>query len=104
MVAGGSRAKARQNYCSPEHRVHYEPAESSIGLFGGNSNWRGPVWFPMNSLLIESLQKFHYYLGNSYTVEYPTGSDTRHTLWEVASDLSRRLSHLPTLARSRPLP
>ena len=77
-----------------EHRVNYEPAESSTGLFGGNSNWRGPVWFPMNFLLIESLQKFHYYLGDSYTVECPTGSGSRHTLWEVASDLSRRLSHL----------
>lgn len=53
--------------------------------------WRGPVWFPMNYLLIESLQKFHYYLGDSYTVECPTGSGNLHTLWEVASDLSRRL-------------
>jgi hypothetical protein len=77
-----------------EHRVNYEPAESSTGLFGGNSNWRGPIWFPMNYLLIESLQKFHYYLGDSYTVECPTGSGSRHTLGEVASDLSRRLSHL----------
>jgi hypothetical protein len=77
-----------------DHRVSYEPAESSTGLFGGNSNWRGPVWFPMNFLLIESLQKFHYYLGDSYKVECPTGSGSRHTLWEVAGDLSRRLSHL----------
>ncbi len=55
-----------------EHRVDYEPAESSTGLFGGNSNWRGPIWFPVNYLLIESLQKFHYYLGDSYKVECPT--------------------------------
>ena len=77
-----------------EHQVDYEPAESSTGLFGGNSNWRGPIWFPMNFLLIESLQKFHFYLGDTYKVECPTGSGQRHTLWEVASELSRRLSHL----------
>jgi hypothetical protein len=77
-----------------EHRVNYEPAESSTGLFGGNSNWRGPIWFPVNYLLIESLQKFHYYLGDSYKVECPTGSGQRVTLWEVAADLSRRLSHI----------
>ncbi|MBW4636317.1 MAG: glucosidase [Iphinoe sp. HA4291-MV1] len=72
-------------------RVDYEPAESSIGLFGGNSNWRGPVWFPVNFLLIESLQKFHYYLGDDFKVECPTGSGQMMTLWEVASELSQRL-------------
>ncbi|GFE69953.1 glucosidase [Chroococcus sp. FPU101] len=72
-------------------RVDYEPAESSSGLFGGNSNWRGPVWFPINFLLIESLQKFHYYLGDDYKVECPTGSGHWMTLWEVASELSQRL-------------
>jgi hypothetical protein len=77
-----------------EHRVTYEPAESSTGLFGGNSNWRGPIWFPVNYLLIESLQKFHYYLGDSYKVECPTGSQQQATLWEVAADLSRRLSRV----------
>jgi len=77
-----------------EHRVNYEPAESSTGLFGGNSNWRGPVWFPVNYLLIESLQKFHYYLGDSYKVECPTGSGQMLTLAEVAAELSRRLSHI----------
>ncbi len=71
--------------------VDYEPAESSSGLFGGNSNWRGPVWFPVNYLLIESLQKFHYYLGNDFKVECPTGSGKWLTLWEVASELSQRL-------------
>jgi hypothetical protein len=76
------------------HRVHYEPGESTSGLFGGNSNWRGPIWFPVNYLLIESLQKFHYYLGNEYKVEYPTGSGQRGTLWDVASELSRRLTHI----------
>ena len=54
-----------------EHRVDYEPGESTTGLFGGNSNWRGPVWFPVNYLLIESLQKFHHYFGDSFTVECP---------------------------------
>ncbi len=57
-----------------EYRVDYEPAESSTGLFGGNSNWRGPIWFPVNYLLIESLQKFHHYLGDDFKVECPTGS------------------------------
>src|SRR5438093_9388364 len=77
-----------------EHRVDYEPAESSTGLFGGNSNWRGPIWFPVNYLLIESLQKFHHYLGDGYTVECPTGSGRMMTLWEVAGELSRRLSSI----------
>ena len=74
-----------------EHRVDYEPAESSPGLFGGNSNWRGPVWFPVNFLLVESLQKFHYFLGDSFKVEHPTGSGRIATLSEVAADISRRL-------------
>ena len=74
-----------------EHRVDYEPAESSTGLFGGNSNWRGPIWFPVNFLLIEALQKFHHFLGDGFTVEFPTGSGRRAHLRDVASDLSRRL-------------
>jgi len=77
-----------------EHRVDYEPAESGTGLFGGNSNWRGPIWFPVNFLLIESLQKFHYFLGDAYQVEYPTGSGNQVTLWEVAGEISRRLTHI----------
>jgi hypothetical protein len=75
-----------------EHRVDYEPGESTTGLFGGNSNWRGPVWFPVNYLLIESLQKFHHYFGDDFTVECPTGSGRMLTLGEVAAELSRRLS------------
>ncbi len=75
-----------------EHRVDYEPGESSTGLFGGNSNWRGPIWFPVNFLLVESLQKFHHYLGEDFTVEFPTGSGKMLTLWEVAAELSRRLT------------
>jgi hypothetical protein len=77
-----------------EHRVDYEPAESSTGLFGGNSNWRGPIWFPVNFLIIESLQKFHHYLGPEFKVECPTGSGQMLTLWEVAAELSRRLSRI----------
>ena len=73
--------------------VEYQPAESANGLFGGNSNWRGPVWFPVNYLLIESLQKFHYYLGDSFMVEYPTGSGQKRTLADIAAELSRRLTH-----------
>ena len=73
--------------------VDYQPAESANGLFGGNSNWRGPVWFPVNYLLIESLQKFHYYLGDSFTIEYPTGSGQKRNLADVAAELSRRLTH-----------
>jgi Mannosylglycerate hydrolase MGH1-like glycoside hydrolase domain len=98
----GIRALSRFHHDHPytlavngrEHGVHYEPAESSTGLFGGNSNWRGPVWFPVNYLLIESLQKFHFYFGNEYRVEYPTGSGRRQTLGEVAADISRRLSRI----------
>lgn len=77
-----------------EHRVDYEPAESSTGLFGGNSNWRGPIWFPVNYLLIESLQKFHHYLGEDFKVECPAGSGRMLTLWEVAGEISKRLSRI----------
>jgi hypothetical protein len=77
-----------------QYRVGYEPAESSTGLFGGNSNWRGPVWFPVNYLLIESLQRFHFYFGDEFTVEFPTGSGVRMHLGDVAAQLSRRLSRL----------
>jgi hypothetical protein len=77
-----------------EFRLQYEPAESTSGLFGGNSNWRGPVWFPVNYLLIESLQKFHSYLGDDFKVEYPIGSNRWITLTEVATDLSRRLTNI----------
>jgi hypothetical protein len=76
------------------HRVDYEPAESSTGLFGGNSNWRGPIWFPVNFLLIESLQKFHYFFRDKLRVEFPTGSGRQNTLWDVSADISRRLSRI----------
>ena len=93
-----SRAHAGHPYVlqadGGEHSVDYEPGESTTALFGGNSNWRGPVWFPLNYLLIESLQKFHHYLGDDFKVECPTGSGQMMSLWEVAAELSRRLSRL----------
>jgi hypothetical protein len=63
-------------------------------LFGGNSNWRGPIWFPVNFLLIEALQKFHHYFGNTFEVEFPTGSGQKMNLWQVAAELSRRLNDI----------
>lgn len=77
-----------------EYSVSYEPGVSSKALFGGNSNWRGPIWFPVNLLLIESLQKLHHYYGPEFTVECPTGSGAHLTLWEVAAELSRRLARI----------
>jgi hypothetical protein len=75
-----------------EHRVDYQPAESKTSLFGGNSNWRGPIWFPLNFLLVESLQKFDRYYGKDFQVEFPTGSARMLTLAEVAGEISRRLN------------
>jgi mannosylglycerate hydrolase MGH1-like protein/glycosyl hydrolase family 63 len=77
-----------------EYRVDYEPAESSTGLFGGNSNWRGPIWFPINFLIVEALQKFHHYFGDQFRVECPTGSGNMLTLSEVATEISRRLTRI----------
>ncbi len=74
--------------------IQYEPAESRSGMYGGNSNWRGPVWFPINFLIIESLQRFHHYYGDALTVECPTGSGVWMTLDEVAAELSQRLIRL----------
>lgn len=99
LSAYGIRAISREHAQHPftfsvhgeEYRVDYEPAESTTGLFGGNSNWRGPIWFPINYLIIESLQKFDYFFGEDFTVECPTGSGQMMTLGEVARELSRRL-------------
>ncbi len=77
-----------------ELRVGYDPAESTTGLFGGNSNWRGPVWFPVNYLMIESLQKFNHYYGDLLQVEFPNGSGNWMNLGAVAAELSRRLARL----------
>ena len=74
--------------------VHYDPAEAQTSMFGGNSNWRGPVWFPINYLLIESLQKFHHYYGDDFKVECPTSSGRFVTLNEIADELSNRLIQL----------
>ena len=71
--------------------VSYEPAESRTGLFGGNSNWRGPIWFPLNYLLIEALREFHRYYGDDFLVEHPTGSGVELPLDRVADDLAARL-------------
>ncbi len=76
------------------HEIRYQPAESDTALFGGNSNWRGPVWFPINYLLVESLQRFHHYLGDDFKVEFPTGSGQMLSLADAASELSRRLVSL----------
>jgi hypothetical protein len=75
-------------------KVNYEPAESTTYLFGGNSNWRGPIWFPVNFLIIESLQTFNYFLGNDFTVKYPTVNGTDKSLWDVATDISLRLINI----------
>ena len=80
----------------PSHRleVRYVPGESDTGMFGGNSNWRGPIWTPMNFLIIESLQRFHSYYGDDFKVECPVGSGRLHHLGEVAAELSRRLCRI----------
>ena len=77
-----------------ELTVHYQPGESDSGLFGGNSNWRGPIWMPVNFLLVESLQKFAYYYHDALTVECPTGSGRRMTLLEASEELTRRLTRI----------
>jgi hypothetical protein len=98
----GVRALSRVHLANPYEfhvngdsmRVQYQPAESSSGLFGGNSNWRGPIWMPVNYLLIESLQKFHHYYGDDFKIECPTGSGKYLTINEVANELACRLSRI----------
>ena len=98
----GVRALSRRHLENPyEFRyneinltVSYQPAESTSGLFGGNSNWRGPIWMPLNYLIIESLQKFHYYYGDDFKIECPTGSGNFVTIKNVAEELARRLNRL----------
>jgi hypothetical protein len=85
--------------------VNYRPAESDSGLFGGNSNWRGPIWFPVNFLIIESLQKFHHYYGDDFRIECPTGSGRFVTIEDVANELAARLTRifLPDASGRRPV-
>jgi hypothetical protein len=75
-------------------RVKYVPGESDSGMFGGNSNWRGPIWMPANFLIIESLQRFHHYYGDDFKVEYPTHSGNMLTLNEISMQLSRRVANI----------
>jgi mannosylglycerate hydrolase MGH1-like protein len=77
-----------------EHRVEYDPGESTTGLFGGNSNWRGPIWFPVNYLLVEALQRYHHFYGDGLRVECPTGSGVFMNLAQVSQELARRLASL----------
>ncbi|WP_017306909.1 MGH1-like glycoside hydrolase domain-containing protein [Spirulina subsalsa] len=98
----GIRSLSRYHHDNPysfwvgdkEYRVSYEPAESTSALFGGNSNWRGPIWLPLNFLIIEALQQFHHYLGDQFQVECPTASGQWMNLWQVSQDLSQRLIRL----------
>jgi hypothetical protein len=95
----GIRALSRRHHERPytmtvegrEHSVHYEPGESSTGLFGGNSNWRGPIWMPVNYLLVQALRRLHEYYGAELTVECPTGSGKLLNLEQTANEISRRL-------------
>jgi hypothetical protein len=93
-----SRVYADQPYCFDEGSEHasvrYSPGDSPVAMFGGNSNWRGPVWMPMNFLIIEALQKFHYYFGDSFKMEFPTGSGRELNLWQISLELERRLISL----------
>jgi hypothetical protein len=79
------------NISGESYRVDYEPGESRTWLFGGNSNWRGPVWFPLNYILIEALQRYHLFYGDTFTMEFPTGSGHMKNLDEIARELARRL-------------
>jgi hypothetical protein len=77
-----------------EYRVSYLPAESDTGMFGGNSNWRGPIWMPVNALIIRALLQYYSYYGNEFTIECPTGSGRQMTLYQVAEELARRLTSI----------
>jgi len=98
----GIRSLSKYHEAHPYHlnlgdqyyEIKYEPGESSLRLFGGNSNWRGPIWFPLNMLIIESLQKFYHYFGDTFQVECPTGSGHMMNLWDVSKEISQRLSCL----------
>ena len=84
-----------------ELSIAYEPGESASPLFGGNSNWRGPIWFPLNYLIIEALREYHEFYAESFEIEYPTGSGRLHTLGSIADDLAKRLVSLFVVANGR---
>ncbi|GAO42513.1 MGH1-like glycoside hydrolase domain-containing protein [Flavihumibacter petaseus] len=79
------------HYQGNSYRIQYEPGDSTSSMFGGNSNWRGPIWFPINYLIIHAIRKYYTYYGDAYTVEFPTGSGKQLTLKQVANELTRRL-------------
>jgi len=82
------------NVGGQEYRVNYLPAESDTGMFGGNSNWRGPIWMPVNGLILRALLQYYLYYGDDFKVECPTGSGRLMTLYQVAEELSRRLANI----------
>ena len=89
----GAPVRARRR-TAQEYRVDYLPGESNSGMFGGNSNWRGPVWMPVNVLIIRALLQFYAYYGDDFTIECPTGSGRQMTLFEVAEELAGRLASI----------
>ncbi len=94
MSAAHRDAPFRFDFGGQRHEVRYVPGESESGMFGGNSNWRGPIWFPTNFLLIQSLKRYHVFYHDDFKVECPTGSGNMMTLLEVARDLERRMISL----------
>jgi hypothetical protein len=93
-----SKAHARQPFvfhaAGQSHAVAYLPAESNTGMFGGNSNWRGPIWMPVNGLIVRGLLNLYQFYGDDFTVECPTGSGVRMTLFEVSREITRRLASI----------
>jgi len=93
-----SRRHAQQPFVfrvgAQDYSVPYLPAESDTGMFGGNSNWRGPIWLPVNGLIIRALLQYYAYYGDEFTIECPTGSGNRMTLYQVAEEIARRLASI----------
>jgi hypothetical protein len=92
------------DHLGQRHEVNYTPGEATTDMFGGNSNWRGPIWFPVNYLLIEALERYHYFYGDQFTIDFPTGSGSKATLGEIATSISTRLISLlmPDASGRRP--